>query len=102
LKVQKNALFLVMQLAEAKAKFIADWGRLGTNWGINRTMAQIHALLMVSPAHLSAAQWGRIPGGELEGVYNMSAPAKLLEAGFRFRYERLETALQDILFNHQT
>lgn len=43
-----------MQLAEAKAKFIADWGRLGTNWGINRTMAQIHALLMVSPDVLSA------------------------------------------------
>lgn len=43
-----------MQLAEAKAKFIADWGRLGTNWGINRTMAQIHALLLISPEHLSA------------------------------------------------
>lgn len=43
-----------MQLAEAKAKFIADWGRLGTNWGINRTMAQIHALLLVSPEQLSA------------------------------------------------
>ena len=43
-----------MQLAEAKAKFIADWGRFGTNWGINRTMAQIHALLLVSPDPLSA------------------------------------------------
>ena len=45
-----------MQLAEAKAKFIADWGRLGTNWGINRTMAQIHALLLVSPEALSAEE----------------------------------------------
>lgn len=43
-----------MQLAEAKAKFIADWGRFGTNWGINRTMAQIHALLLISPDALSA------------------------------------------------
>src|ERR1700749_5126095 len=43
-----------MQLTEAKARFIADWGRFGTNWGINRTMAQIHALLLVSPEHLSA------------------------------------------------
>ena len=43
-----------MQLAEAKAKFIGDWGRLGTNWGINRTMAQIHALLLVSPDPLPA------------------------------------------------
>lgn len=43
-----------MNLAEAKAKFIADWGRFGTSWGINRTMAQIHALLLVSPDPLSA------------------------------------------------
>ena len=43
-----------MQLAEAKARFIADWGRFGTNWGINRTMAQIHALLLVSPDPMSA------------------------------------------------
>jgi DNA-binding transcriptional regulator GbsR (MarR family) len=43
-----------MQLAEAKAQFIANWGRFGTNWGINRTMAQIHALLLVSPDKLSA------------------------------------------------
>lgn len=43
-----------MQLAEAKAQFIANWGRFGTNWGINRTMAQIHALLLISPDNLSA------------------------------------------------
>lgn len=43
-----------MQLAEAKTQFIANWGRFGTNWGINRTMAQIHALLLVSPDPLSA------------------------------------------------
>src|SRR5580698_6523485 len=43
-----------MQLAEAKARFIADWGRFGSNWGINRTMAQIHALLLVSPDPLNA------------------------------------------------
>jgi DNA-binding transcriptional regulator GbsR (MarR family) len=42
-----------MQLSEAKAKFISSWGRFGTNWGINRTMAQIHALLLVSPEPLS-------------------------------------------------
>ena len=45
-----------MQLAEAKTRFIADWGRFGTNWGINRTMAQIHALLLVSPDPLSAEE----------------------------------------------
>jgi DNA-binding transcriptional regulator GbsR (MarR family) len=45
-----------MQLAEAKARFIADWGRFGTNWGINRTMAQIHALLYLSDRPLSAEE----------------------------------------------
>lgn len=42
-----------MKLAEAKQQFIASWGAFGTHWGINRTMAQIHALLMVSATPLS-------------------------------------------------
>ncbi len=37
-----------MQLNEAKQQFINSWGAFGTQWGINRTMAQIHALLLVS------------------------------------------------------
>ena len=43
-----------MKLDEAKQQFIQQWGILGTQWGINRTMAQIHALLLVSPDPLSA------------------------------------------------
>ena len=42
-----------MQLAEAKQKFIEAWGKLGSEWGINRTMAQVHALLLVSPDALT-------------------------------------------------
>jgi DNA-binding transcriptional regulator GbsR (MarR family) len=42
-----------VELSEAKEKFIQAWGTLGSNWGINRTMAQLHALLMVSPEPLS-------------------------------------------------
>ena len=38
-----------MKLTEAKQQFISSWGAFGTHWGINRTMAQIHALLLVSP-----------------------------------------------------
>ena len=37
-----------MQYKEAKNKFVQTWGALGSQWGINKTMAQIHALLMVS------------------------------------------------------
>lgn len=42
-----------MKLTEAKQQFINSWGAFGTNWGINRTMAQIHALLLVSPEPLT-------------------------------------------------
>lgn len=37
-----------MNYREAKNKFVQTWGALGSQWGINKTMAQIHALLMVS------------------------------------------------------
>ncbi|HPF96528.1 MAG TPA: MarR family transcriptional regulator [Mangrovimonas sp.] len=37
-----------MEFQEAKTKFVQTWGALGSQWGINKTMAQIHALLMVS------------------------------------------------------
>jgi len=42
-----------MKLTEARQQFISNWGAFGTHWGINRTMAQIHALLMISPDALS-------------------------------------------------
>jgi DNA-binding transcriptional regulator GbsR (MarR family) len=37
-----------MKLNEARQQFISSWGAFGTHWGINRTMAQIHALLLVN------------------------------------------------------
>jgi DNA-binding transcriptional regulator GbsR (MarR family) len=42
-----------MKLDEAKKEFVQAWGMLGTNWGVSRTMAQVHALLLVSPESLS-------------------------------------------------
>ena len=42
-----------MQLEEAKRKFIEGWGTLGSAWGVSRTMAQVHALLLVSAGALS-------------------------------------------------
>ncbi len=45
-----------MKLEEAKLQFIQAWGKLGTEWGINRTMAQIHALLMISEKSLSTEE----------------------------------------------
>ena len=42
-----------MKLDEAKYRFIQEWGVLGSNWGINRAMAQIQAILLLSPESLT-------------------------------------------------
>ena len=34
--------------------FILHWGEMGTHWGVNRSIAQIHALLYLSPAPITA------------------------------------------------
>jgi DNA-binding transcriptional regulator GbsR (MarR family) len=38
-----------MELTPAMNEFILHWGEMGTRWGVNRTIAQIHALLYLSP-----------------------------------------------------
>jgi len=45
-----------MELAAAKLKFIEAWGKLGSEWGINRTMAQVHALLLISAEALTTEE----------------------------------------------
>lgn len=45
-----------MNLEEGKQKFIESWGKMASDWGINRTMAQVHALLLIAPEPLTAAQ----------------------------------------------
>src|SRR5260370_31226578 len=47
-ELRKNTLTPVAQ------KFILHWGEMGTRWGINRTVAQVHALLFLSPHPLPA------------------------------------------------
>ena len=42
-------------LTPVAQKFILHWGEMGTKWGINRTVAQVHALLFLSPHPLPAA-----------------------------------------------
>ena len=41
------------ELAQVREDFISQWGAMGGAWGINRTMAQIHALLLVTEEPLS-------------------------------------------------
>jgi DNA-binding transcriptional regulator GbsR (MarR family) len=42
-----------MKLAEGKMEFVQSWGAIGSAWGIPKSMAQIHALLLVSNEALS-------------------------------------------------
>ncbi len=51
-----NSQEMSMELQEGKEKFIQSWGSLASSWGINRTMAQLHALLLISPHPLCADQ----------------------------------------------
>jgi len=45
-----------MQLSPAVEKYVLHWGEMGTRWGTNRTVAQIHAILYLSPEPLRADQ----------------------------------------------
>ncbi len=44
----------MIKLSPVAQKFILHWGEMGTRWGVNRTVAQIHALLFVSEKPLPA------------------------------------------------
>ncbi|MCC7145682.1 MAG: MarR family transcriptional regulator [Phycisphaeraceae bacterium] len=45
-----------IRLTPVMEKFIVHWGEMGARWGINRTVAQIHALLYIWPEPLNAEQ----------------------------------------------
>jgi DNA-binding transcriptional regulator GbsR (MarR family) len=46
-------------LSSVQRQYILHWGEMGTRWGINRTVAQIHALLYLSPKPLAAEEIAR-------------------------------------------
>ena len=50
-------------LRAAQDQFILEWGRMSSSWGINRTMAQIHALLFVVEEPVDVNDIDRTPGG---------------------------------------
>jgi DNA-binding transcriptional regulator GbsR (MarR family) len=43
-----------MILTDSSKQFILHWGEMGTRWGVNRTVAQVHALLYLSTESLTA------------------------------------------------
>ena len=47
---------VMAELTGVQKQYILHWGEMGTRWGINRTVAQIHALLFLSPKALPAEE----------------------------------------------
>lgn len=47
---------MTQEIENAKDQFIQAWGSFSSNWGVNRTMAQIHALLLIAPEAKSAEE----------------------------------------------
>ena len=45
-----------MKLTPVMQKYILHWGEMGTRWGVNRTVAQIHALLFLASNPLNAEE----------------------------------------------
>lgn len=92
-----------MEFAEAKNKFIQTWGALGSQWGINKTMAQIHAFLMVSPEAVSMEeimQELQISRGNasmnLRGLMDWGIVYKELKAGERKEFFIAEKDLDEL------
>lgn len=45
-----------MKLSPVQQRFVLHWGEMGTRWGLNRTVAQVHALLLISEKPLNAEE----------------------------------------------
>ena len=43
-----------MKLTPMMERYVLHWGEMGTRWGVNRTVSQIHALLYLAPRPLPA------------------------------------------------
>jgi len=59
-----------VDLTPVSQKFILHWGEMGTRWGINRTVAQIHALLYLSPRPMNAEDIAETLGVARSNVSN--------------------------------
>ena len=65
------------KLSPVQQKFILHWGEMGTRWGVNRTVAQIHALLYLSPEPMNAEE---IAGALSIARSNVSTSLRELES----------------------
>ncbi len=66
-----------MELAGITERFVLHWGEMGSRWGVNRTVAQIHALLYITGRPLNAEDISRTLGVARS---NVSTSLKELQA----------------------
>lgn len=92
-----------MNFNQAKEQFIQTWGTLGSEWGINRSMAQVHALLLISPEPLSTENVMEalsISRGNanmnLRDLINWNLISKVLVPGDRKEYFEAEKDIWEI------
>ena len=60
----------MMTMAPTEQKFVLHWGEMGTRWGVNRTVAQIHALLFLANRPLTAEDIAEALGVARSNVSN--------------------------------
>ena len=95
-----------MTLEEGKEQFIQSWGTLGSTWGVTRTMAQIHALLLINPEPLSAEEVMedlKISRGNanmnLRALIDWGLVHKKLKSGERKEYFVAEKDMSEVVKN---
>jgi DNA-binding transcriptional regulator GbsR (MarR family) len=59
-----------IELSPAISRFVLHWGDLGSQWGVNRSVAQIHALLFISDRPLTAEEIAETLGLARSNVSN--------------------------------
>src|SRR5476649_2429135 len=59
-----------MELSPTTQKYILHWGEMGTRWGVNRTVSQIHALLFLANEPLTAEDISETLGVARSNVSN--------------------------------
>ncbi len=59
-----------MVLSPTMQKYVLHWGEMGTRWGVNRTVAQIHALLFLAKQPLTAEDISETLGVARSNVSN--------------------------------
>jgi len=59
-----------MELTDVARQFVVHWGEMGSSWGVNRTVAQIHALLFFHGRPLHAEDIAETLGVARSNVSN--------------------------------